>query len=279
VVPLRSPLRPGVTSVVIAGDPAIVRVQTENSGGLSWPHTITIRSSDFTMRLSSIGADGRITPLSAESALILESRGLATRRNRPAQDVDGLARVHVAGTGFQPDSQVRVYVLPNWYLGAIPTDASGVLEGSLPVPSGLPAGRYTLQTNGYTPDGTVRSVSTGVVVLQSKARALVKSKEFTFFFRKGSAALTPRARQNLARIAKRFGPRIYAVAVDGYVQRDANPANDRALSLARARAVADFLRSHDVRGDIVPTGRGVATAAGADGRRVRVVIRYVASPR
>ena len=62
--------------------------------------------------------------------------------------------------------------------------------------------------------------------------------------------------------------------VVGYVQPTASATNDLILSTARARAVAEYLKSRGVAGVFVASGEGRATEAGAAGRRGEVVVTY-----
>jgi hypothetical protein len=73
--------------------------------------------------------------------------------------------VQVSGTGFQPNSPVRVWLFSEPVrLADITTDENGNFVGQAQLPEGIPTGEHTVQLNGLTKDGQLRSVSLGVVV-------------------------------------------------------------------------------------------------------------------
>ncbi len=73
--------------------------------------------------------------------------------------------VQFSGTGFQPNSPVKVWLFSEPVrLADLTTDADGNFVGQAQLPEGIPTGEHTVQLNGLTKDGQLRSVSLGVVV-------------------------------------------------------------------------------------------------------------------
>jgi hypothetical protein len=73
--------------------------------------------------------------------------------------------VQFSGTGFAPGSKIKVWLFsdPN-ELTTVTAGPDGTFTGSANLPMGIPAGQHTVQLNGLTKDGQVRSVALGVVV-------------------------------------------------------------------------------------------------------------------
>jgi hypothetical protein len=73
--------------------------------------------------------------------------------------------VQFSGTGFAPGSIIRIWLFSDpSELGDVIADASGNFVGQAQLPEGIPTGEHTIQLNGLTKDGQLRSVSLGVVV-------------------------------------------------------------------------------------------------------------------
>lgn len=73
--------------------------------------------------------------------------------------------VEFQGTGFAPGSIIKVWLFSDpASLAQITADSSGNFTGSAQLPPGIPVGQHTVQLNGLSQDGQVRSVALGVVV-------------------------------------------------------------------------------------------------------------------
>ena len=134
------------------------------------------------------------------------------------------------------------------------------------------SGRHTLQSNGFTPDGKVRSVSVGVLLRAAKA-AKPSNAGATVYFAPLSSELSTEGKSTLNTLVKKVGAKTTATVVVGYVQGTTFTDNDTELSTERARVVARYLREQGVKGRTV-RGEGVAPEAGAKARRVQVNIAY-----
>lgn len=108
---------------------------------------------------------------SVEGQFSMEMRG-TDGGNAPAPlDADGNLLltvgkfVAVNGSGFRPNSEIRVYLFSDpVFLGTLTTDENGAFEGSLPVPNEIAPGIHTIQANGFATNGQVRSINLGVNV-------------------------------------------------------------------------------------------------------------------
>jgi hypothetical protein len=73
--------------------------------------------------------------------------------------------VEFSGTGFAPGSLVKVWLFSDpAELSQLTADSSGSFTGRALVPAATPVGEHTIQLNGISRDGQLRSVALGVVV-------------------------------------------------------------------------------------------------------------------
>jgi hypothetical protein len=118
-------------------------------------NTVTLTGDGFGMSLIGLDQNQTAGSLDADGNLILEAGGYA----------------RVAGNGFAPNTDVMVYLFSDPVgLGTVPTDETGSFDALLPVPADTPAGPHTVQANGFTRDGQVRSMNLGVVVPATELR-------------------------------------------------------------------------------------------------------------
>lgn len=255
------------------GAPVDVTVSPNQSSN---PDALVITSTGLTpplnMRLEGRGDDADPLGLTSKQALILQSQTVQTRSPR-AKGVKVQPVAQSSGNGFKASSPVRLYILPNTFLGTLTTDASGAYSGAVPIPAGITPGVYTLQANGFAPDDSVRSLSIGVVVQATKAAVKASARD-SVFFAPLSTRLTPEAKASLRALVKKTGTKVISVQSVGFVQPTASTGNDQALSTARARTVAAYLRSLGVKGDYTVRGDGRDEATGAQARRVDITITY-----
>lgn len=266
-----SGLPAGGSVFLVNGQPVPVTI-TPNSA--NDPTSLLIEAPGITMKLQ--GRDDLNDPLglTSQQALILQSGQTLRSRSLGEQRKTKVQPVAVSsGTGFKPNSVVKFYLLPGTYLGELPTDASGTYEGRVPVTVGLPAGVYTLQANGYAPNGSIRSLSLGALVKQSGAVVRTAKAGTTVRFAANSSVLDAPARTALRALVRKTGKSPITVASLGYVQRSDTNANDQALSTARAKAVGAYLRSLGVKGTYTVDGDGVGGPGAAD-RKVTVSVTY-----
>jgi hypothetical protein len=73
--------------------------------------------------------------------------------------------VQFSGTGFAPGSIIKVWLFSDpMEVSEVLADASGNFVGQAQLPEGIPTGEHTVQLNGLSQDGQLRSVSLGVLV-------------------------------------------------------------------------------------------------------------------
>lgn len=187
--------------------------------------------------------------------------------------VVGDPAVSVSGTGLQPGSPVRFYLLPSTYLGQLTSDATGSYSGRISIPAELPPGQRTLQVNGFTATGSVRSLNIGVDVRAMKP-ARLKVAKARVFFDPLSAELSPVGKASLRRLVKKTGRNAMKTVALGYVQPTARIDNNDSLSMKRAKNLTRYLRELGLKGTYVTLGRGAASQRGATARRVTVKVTY-----
>jgi hypothetical protein len=73
--------------------------------------------------------------------------------------------VQFSGSGFAPGSIVKVWLFSDpAEVSEVIADSSGNFLGEAQLPEGIPVGQHTVQLNGLSKDGQLRSVSLGVIV-------------------------------------------------------------------------------------------------------------------
>ncbi len=247
----------GASVYLVNGQPQTVVVKPDAPKAAT---AIDVVGDGFTMKLAGLGADGQPLGVTSDGALILQQDRTAA----------------VEGTGFKPNSDVELYAFSTQrFLGSVKTDASGNFKGTVPLPMDIPAGRHTLQSNGFAPDGAVRSLSLGVLLSTDKAPVKAKVARATVFFDALSARLSSTAKASLKALVKGRGASATRSVVVGYVQPAGTSSNDKALSTQRAKTIAAYLRSLGLKGTVTTRGDGVAKETGAAGRKAVIAIRYV----
>jgi outer membrane protein OmpA-like peptidoglycan-associated protein len=211
--------------------------------------------------------------LTSGQALILQSERLTrivldksrTRTQPVAQS---------SGAGFKVDSSVKFYLLPDTYLGSIATDSLGAYNGRVNIPAGIAEGVHTLQANGFAPDGSVRSLSIGVLVRPTATPVRAVQAKTAVYFKALSSQLSAEAKSSLKSLVRATHGRGITSVVIGFVQPTQVATNDESLSTTRARTVARYLRTCGLKGALVVRGDGVASQTGANARRVDVKVTY-----
>ena len=78
-------------------------------------------------------------------------------------------QVQASGQGFEPGSMVDVWLFSDpVYIGSLPVGDDGTFDGELTVPANITPGTHTLQANGLTTDGNLRSMNIGVEVAEPR---------------------------------------------------------------------------------------------------------------
>lgn len=255
----------GRSLLLLNGEPVPVRVAPNAQ---RQPTALVVEAPGLTMRLEGRGDSSDPLGLTSKQALILQSQPLLrARTSSAARSAQPVARS--SGDGFRAASAVKFYLLPDTLLGTLTTDGGGAYAGDVPIPAGIAPGVYTLQVNGYAPDGSVRSLSLGVKVESTIASTKPVTVRATVRFASMSVELTDAAKAQLRQLVNRAGARTQGVTSIGYVQASGDKSNDQSLSTRRARTVADHLRSLGVTGSFIVRGDGIG---GYDSRDRKVVV-------
>jgi hypothetical protein len=110
---------------------------------------LVLKGPDFLLELKAISPDG--------SPLVLDNKG------RLVIDQDGKAKF--SGSGFLEDSSVRLWLFSEpTFLGETNTNNDGIFNGEVTIPADIPDGEHTIQLNGVSNDGELRSVAIGIVI-------------------------------------------------------------------------------------------------------------------
>lgn len=126
------------------GAPVIIElVQTDSENGY------VLRGDGWEVSLEATDSSG-------EPLLLDESGNIILNQDRYVQ---------FSGTGFAPGSIVKVWLFSDpSELSDVVADAFGNFVGKAKIPEGIPTGEHTVQLNGLTEDGQLRSVSLGVLI-------------------------------------------------------------------------------------------------------------------
>lgn len=259
-------LAEGGSMLLVGGQQTPITVQADKPVDATG---LNLTSPGFTMWIAGRGDINDPLGLTPKSALILQSeQGAQTR----AKKIKPYAELK--GTGFKANSEVQVWLLPRTFIGTVSIDGEGNFAGSIDIPKLLALGGNTLQANGFTPDGVVRSVSLGINVIARQLGA--KRTTAVTYFSANSSQLTNAAKRSLDAFVRGVpkAAKGVRVSVTGFVQPTMFTGNDRALSGARAKAVASYLRARGLAGVYAVSGKGRALQQGAPARRVVSVVAF-----
>jgi outer membrane protein OmpA-like peptidoglycan-associated protein len=147
---------PAITPVLVNGAPSgIVIIPNTTQNGL------LVNASDWSLKLRALDSNGNPVALAPTEHLVV-NQGHS---------------VGVDGTGFKPNSDVKVYVFSDpILLGTVKTDAAGSFAATLPIANDFTIGTHTLQVSGYSPKDDVRTASVGLLVKETpKTTAVVEA--------------------------------------------------------------------------------------------------------
>lgn len=247
---------PAARSLLVVNGQQVPVTVKPNAKTLANATALDVDGPGFTMKLAGRGDVNDPLGLTEKQALILQSEPVAARSGLVSRS-GVLAKTKVqpmalsSGTGFKPNSEVRLFLLADTYLGTLPTDAAG-----------------------NAPSGEVRSLSLGVVVKGASTAQATRSAKANVFFAPLSAQLSTAGKTKLNGLVKRTGKNGVKTAVVGFVQPVGPTGNDQTLSKARAQAVASYLRGKGLKGAYVVRGDGRASETGAEARRVEVTVAF-----
>jgi hypothetical protein len=172
-------------------------------------------SGGFTLEVAAATASGAALPADADGTLLLTSDGV----------------VEVSGTEFLPGSIVEVWIFSQaTLLGTTLVRADGTFADVFDVDGSLPPGDHTLQANGMTTDGRVRSMSLGVRVTEGSA---APAERIALVTQLGDGPLGGRGPVMLLLLAAVLGALVTRWWLIGRRRRDDEEPEDLALDDAR----------------------------------------------
>lgn len=152
----RTQLVGGATAVFTVNG-AVVQASV-NETSLNNGYLVTEGEMSFVIQ--AFAEDESASPLDADGRLVVERRGT----------------IQVAGEGFAPTSKVRVWAFSEPTLVVeLFSDDAGAFEGVAEMPSSLAVGVHTVQINGVSPSGDVRSLNFGLNVVEKVADAAAET--------------------------------------------------------------------------------------------------------
>jgi hypothetical protein len=140
-----APNRPAVVILENGRAVEVTVARTTNANGF------TIVGPDFTLTIESFKADGTPAEIDVSGRVVIEQTGT----------------MRVTGEGFAPNAKVKVWAFSEPIEAAeVTSDADGRVDTAVSMPAELAIGEHTVQLNGVSPRGDVRSVNVGVMLVQ-----------------------------------------------------------------------------------------------------------------
>jgi len=130
--------------------------------------------------------------------------------------------------------------------------------------------------NGYAPDGSVRSLSMGIIVTPAGFDAAIIRQPANVFFAPMSARITTQGSALLRNLVQASGSQASMTRIVGFVPATRTDANGESLAMARAEAVKSYLRSLGLQGPIKVRAQVAAEEVGQAARRASVTITATA---
>ena len=253
---------PPVTPVtpIVPTDPSNIAVggkPVDSSTSVTKAGKLQLKSSDVSVWLSATDRAGR--PLTARN----DDKG------NPVSVVTNGSRIILSANGFRSGSTASVLLqgIGSVAIATIGTDGKIGIKASLP--SNLPLGPATLRVQGTAANG--EPIVTTLQLLVTKSISVNVEVRFAA----GSSVVPDSALPALERVIEQLldVQDLSEVTVAGSVQAGGSPANDRSLSLARARAVIAVLRDGGVSAKFTAQALGVIGTS-ASARRVLISASY-----
>ena len=255
-------------------------VNDSSAGNDTQPQQALEPNLDVRMRpgASAVFVQGRSVPVAAQagpkntSLIVTGGGGALTVPSPGGLGADGApdwrpgTSMSLTATGFRPGSPVATFLLSSpTSLGSTTVGMDGTVTVPIAVPKGMAVGDHTLQVVGTNTQGQGKLVAVGLRVSEIRQTAGTQVR-----FAVGSARLTPAARASLRSLVAQTA-RVVEATVTGVTKRRPT-AGQRALAMARARAVAEFMQDQGFSG-VIKIRVKVASMSGTwRDRRVEVAI-------
>jgi phosphodiesterase/alkaline phosphatase D-like protein/outer membrane protein OmpA-like peptidoglycan-associated protein len=251
-VPVIEAPAPGTAPSTSGDQPEVTSVVVQPAA-----NALNVLAKDWSLTVAAADVAGAPAPLNDQGQVVVEAGQYAVSK----------------GTGFLPNSEVRVYLFSDpKLLGIVMTDANGNFTSSLPLPDGLEIGEHTLQVDGYTPDGLIRSANL-LVLMRAPVGKVVTAK---YYFAPNISAVSAANAKAIKKLAASIDPGYFnlKIGVVGFVfPYDTKAANLR-VSTNRAKNVASLLKKSGLNGIILAKGLGRAAQTTKQARRVEVTVTY-----
>ncbi len=142
--PVLPELAPSSVTAMVNGElVSIELVTTQTNDGY------VLKGDGFEIVLAATDLDGQPLNLDDDGNIVLNSQRVAK----------------FSGTGFAPGSIINIWLFSDpTQLKEVVADENGEFAGEAAIPAAIPFGEHTLQLNGITEDGQIRSVAVGVVL-------------------------------------------------------------------------------------------------------------------
>ena len=141
-----APDRPAVVILENGRAVEVTLARTTNGNGF------TIIGSDFSITIEAFKADGTPAEIDTTGRVVIEQTGT----------------MRVTGEGFAPNTKVKVWIFSEPTEAAeVLSDDDGRVDAVVEMPAELALGQHTVQLNGVTPRGDVRSINVGVMLVPS----------------------------------------------------------------------------------------------------------------
>ncbi len=161
----------------------------------------------FRLSVSATTESGVLTPVSPSGAIIVEQQNFIT----------------VTGAGFKPNSEAVAWLFSEpRRLGVVRTGSDGAFQENLQIGPEVSTGEHTIQVNGLTPEGDVRSLNLAVKVIPQGAMPVLDALPTVIGSRSPRETVQP-----------------YSPQDDPVTTRELAVATTALLSLAAAGAAAE----------------------------------------
>ncbi|HEY7821285.1 MAG TPA: InlB B-repeat-containing protein, partial [Acidimicrobiia bacterium] len=196
------PRRPAV--VVVDGEPIELFVERDEENT-----ELDITGEAFSLAVATADTEKRRIAPTAQRSLVAPVRGF----------------VDVQANGYASQSTVSLYLVPRitprmsvrnatdvYFLGEVAVNEDQTFAEDFPLPEWAQAGEYTLQINGYTPAGAMKSINVRLDLIDRRADAVSVARACVF--PEDSVKLTTECRQSLRSLKQVLPDSVDALTID-----------------------------------------------------------------